>query len=94
MKSAPHFHKNALFQLREPQLSRRHSKHLGYIVSNFCAFLRRRPKPSADLVREHFLKAEYEWKTYCIMQGLGIRAAMMFNAKVSYIWEKEFKKKA
>jgi hypothetical protein len=73
--------------------AKKHKKKLNTILTQFFAFLDRKPQPSNEEVRSEFKKREFEWKAYCIHNSLDIRTSMMFNAKVSYEWERKYVRK-
>ncbi len=66
--------------------AKRHGRKLKSDLSAFFDFLSKKPKPSDEEIRSEFKKRELDWKAYCVQNKLGIRASLMFNAKVSYEW--------
>ncbi len=74
----------------EKELPKDHRKRLLKAVASFCQLLDRTPKPSTAEIRQAFAKTEMEWKVYCMKHNLGIRASMMFNAKIAYEWETRY----
>ncbi len=74
--------------------SKKHEKKLKAILASFFAFLDKKPKPSDEEVRTEFKKSEMDWKAYCVQNKLDIRTSLMFNAKVSYEWERKYVKKS
>ncbi len=83
---------NKTIQQIEKGLAKQHGNHLQGLVNSFCHFLDRKPQPSKEDVREKFVKTEMDWKAYCVIHNLGIRASMMFNAKIAYEWETRYVK--
>lgn len=57
------------------------------------AFLDKTPKPSDEEVRSEFQRREFEWKLYCLTNALSVQTSLMFNAKVSYEWERKYARK-
>ena len=76
----------------EKGLAKKHGRYLQSLVYRFCQFLNRQTPPHREEIRKKFLDCEYEWKVYCVRHNLGIRASMMFNAKIAYEWETKYAK--
>lgn len=68
--------------------SRKHETKLKALLSGFFGFLKGTPKPTDNEVRSEFQKCEQEWKIYCLQNHLDVRTSLLFNAKVSYEWER------
>ena len=81
---------NKTTQQIDKGLAKQHGYYLQNLVDRFCHFLDRKPQPSKEEVREKFVKTEMDWKVYCVKHNLGIRASMMFNAKIAYEWETRY----
>lgn len=75
--------------LADKQDTKKHNKKLNDLLSAFFSFLSRSPKPSDEEIRTEFQHKEADWKLYCIQHKLDIRTSMLFNAKVSYEWERK-----
>lgn len=73
--------------------AKKHSKQLNVLLNGFFGFLERKPKPTDEEVRAEFQHKEMEWKAYCAFNNLDIRTSLLFNAKVSYEWERRFVKR-
>lgn len=73
--------------------AKKHTKKLNTILSQFFAFLDKTPKPSGEEVRSEFQRREFEWKLYCLTNALSVQTSLMFNAKVSYEWERKYARK-
>ena len=68
--------------------AKKHEKKLRTLLSAFFGFLGKKPKPTDEEVRTELQRRETEWQIYCIQNNLDIRTSLMFNAKVSYEWER------
>lgn len=68
--------------------AKKHEKKLRALLSAFFGFLGKKPKPTDEEVRTELQRREIEWQIYCIQNNLDIRTSLMFNAKVSYEWER------
>lgn len=73
--------------------AKKHNAKLNSLLKEFFAFLDRQPKPTEEEVRTEFRRAETSWKVYCIQNRLDIRTSLLFNAKVSYEWERKYVEK-
>lgn len=73
--------------------AKKHNAKLNSLLKEFFAFLDRQPKPTAEEVRTEFQRAETSWKVYCITNRLDVRTSLLFNAKVSYEWERKYVEK-
>lgn len=78
---------------KERKVAEKHNKELNRLLQKFFRFLDKQPKPSDQEVRIEFIRSELAWKQYCSQNNLGIRTSMLFNAKVSYEWEKKYMSK-
>ena len=70
--------------------AKRHAHKLKSIVRSFCALLDSTPKPDRETIRTEFIKAEKEWKMYCIKNSLGTLVSEYFNMKIAYEWETNY----
>lgn len=73
--------------------AKKHNAKLNSLLKGFFAFLDRQPKPTPEEVRTEFQRAEASWKVYCITNRLDQRTSLLFNAKVSYEWERKYVEK-
>lgn len=74
----------------DKRAAKKHERKLKTILSAFFDFLSKKPKPADEEVRTEFQCREIEWKAYCLQNHLDIRTSLMFNAKVSYEWERKY----
>lgn len=73
-------------------VAKKHQRKLNTLLYGFFRLLDKRPKPTDEEVRAEFIKRETDWKAYCILNHLDVRTSLLFNAKVSYEWERKYVK--
>ena len=56
------------------------------LLTEFCDFLDKRPKPPDDEVRLKFLSLQNRWRKYCAVRKLTDKATLMFNKEVAIKW--------
>lgn len=78
---------------KQRRASAQHDAKLESLLKSFFRFLDKKPKPTDEQVRIEFCKSELNWRQYCAQNRLGIRQAMLFNAKVAYEWERHYVQK-
>jgi hypothetical protein len=56
------------------------------LLSEFCHFLDKQPKPSDNEVRLKFIELQNRWRKYCAVRKLTDKATLMFNKEVAIEW--------